>query len=254
LNWNAVALALVQEAKVFRPGNLRPGQPLVAFRERSIRSNGLTRARAILEQAYLAEQGVSRDEWLEARWSSRTGLARETIRHLRIALHADQPGLAEQIVIPWHERFPELVERLSRPATIYSPAIMAAQGGVDGPIAVPILAATHVTGGGIPLKVKRTLAGTGLGAAIEPVFPDPAGVPELLELAQRYPTSNGPLVAERSACEQWNRGIGFLCVTPDRAVATALVQLAESLGYESAICGEIHESAEIHWRGETWIA
>lgn len=254
LNWNAVALALVNEAKAFRPGHLRPGQPLVAFRESSIRSNGLTRARAVLEQAYLAEQGLTRDEWIDACWSSRSGLPLDAVRRLRVAAFAEQSSLGEQIVIPWHRRFSEIAERLSRPATIYSPAIAAAQGGVDGPVAAPILAATHVTGGGIPLKVKRTLAGTGLGAAIEPVFPDPAGVSELLELARRYPSSTGPLVNDRSACEQWNRGIGFLCVAPDQGAAAALVQLAESLGYEAAIAGQIRESPEIHWRGETWVA
>jgi phosphoribosylaminoimidazole (AIR) synthetase len=254
LNWNAVALALVHEAKAFRPEKLRPGQPLVAFRESSIRSNGLTRARAVLEHAYLSEQGLTRAEWLEGRLASRSGVPLEMARQLRTALLAEQPWISEQILIPWHERFADLTEQLSRPATIFSPVIAAAQGGVDGPVAVPIVAATHVTGGGIPLKVKRTLAGTGLGAAIDPVFPDPAGVDQLLELAQRYPLSSGPLVDERTACEQWNRGIGFLCAMVDRAAATALVQLAESLGYEAAIAGVIRESAEIHWRGETWTA
>ena len=254
LNWNAVALALVHEAKAFRPENLRPGQPLVAFRETSIRSNGLTRARAVLEHAYLAERGVTRAEWLESRLASRSGLPVETIRQLNVALLAEQPWLGEQLIVPWHEWFAELTEQLSRPATIYSPAIAAAQGGVDGPVAVPIIAATHVTGGGIPLKVKRTLAGTGLGAAIEAVFPDPAGVPQLLELAQRYPMATGPLVNERTACEQWNRGIGFLCATADQGAASALVQLARSFGYEAAIAGVIRETPEIHWRGETWTA
>lgn len=254
LNWNAVALALVHEDKAFRSENLRPGQPVVAFRETSIRSNGLTRARAVLEHAYLAELGMTRQQWLEERLVRRVGLPPEAVRQLRSALIAEQPWIDEQILVPWHERFADLTEQLSRPATIYSPVITAAQGGVDGPIAVPIIAATHVTGGGIPLKMKRTLAGTGLGAVIEPVFPDPAGVPELLELARRHPASSGPLVDERTACEQWNRGIGFTCVMADHAAASALVQLAEAMGYDAAIAGNIREKAEIHWRGEIWTA
>lgn len=252
LNWNAVALALVNLDKVYRSQNLRPGQPLVALRERTIRSNGLTRARAILEQAFLAEQGTTRDDWMAATLALRLGTDRSAARQSWEALIAEQPWLAEQVVIPWHTRFADLTERLSRASTIYSPVIYEAQGGVDGRVAVPLVAATHVTGGGIPLKVSRMLGQTGLGAAIDPVFPDPEGVGELLELAARHPRDGRPLVDERSACENWNRGIGFLCVAPDDAVARALVDLAASLGYEAAQAGHILPTPEIHWRGHVW--
>jgi phosphoribosylaminoimidazole (AIR) synthetase len=55
INWNMVALTLVNEEKRIDGSRLKPGQPVVALRERSIRSNGLTRARAILEHAHLAQ-------------------------------------------------------------------------------------------------------------------------------------------------------------------------------------------------------
>jgi phosphoribosylaminoimidazole (AIR) synthetase len=252
LNWNSVALALVNLDKVFRSENLRPGQPLVALRETTIRSNGLTRARAILEHVYLAELGVSRDEWIQDAIARRIGSTRAAVAEFWQAMVLEQPGFAEQLTIPWHLRFADLTEQLSRPSTIYSPVIHDAQGGVDGPVAIPLIAATHVTGGGIPLKVKRMLGKTGLGAAIETVFPDPAGIPELLELAARYPRDGRPIVDQRSACEQWNRGVGFLCVARDTAAAHALVELAGSLGYQAAIAGQIVSEPVIRWRGESW--
>lgn len=252
LNWNAVALALVHADKVYRASNLRPGQPLVALRERTIRSNGLSKARAILEQAWLAEQGLTRDDWLAQTVARLSGGSLDDARRHWATLRGEQPWLAEHVVVPWHVRFAELTERLSRPATIYSPVIYEAQGGVDGPVSVPLVAAAHITGGGVPLKVKRMLARTGLGAALTPVFPDPEGIPELLELAASHPLDGYPLVDDRSACEQWNRGIGFVCVAPDAAVARALIDLATSLGFEAAEAGHILPVPEIHWRGHVW--
>lgn len=252
LNWNAVALALVNHSKLFRAENLRPGQPIVALRERTIRSNGLTRARAILEQAYLAELGVGRAEWFAQQLANRLGISIGEVGRVWTGALDAQPWLDEHVVLPWHKRFADLTERLSRASTIYSPVVHAAQGGVDGPVATPILAACHVSGGGIPLKVKRMLGRTGLGVHLDPVFPDPAGVPELIELAQTHAGASGPLVDERTACEHWNRGIGFLCVVPDAPTARTLVSLAHELGFEAAEAGSVLPTAEIHWRGHIW--
>lgn len=253
LNWNSVALALVNLDKVFRCENLRPGQPIVALRETTIRSNGLTRARAILEHAFLSELGVSRDEWLADAVAKRLGtVSAAAAGEYWRGMLAEQPWLAEQVVIPWHTKFPEITERLSRPSTIYSPVVYEAQGGVDGPVAIPLIAATHVTGGGIPLKAKRMLGKTGLGVALDTVFPDPQGIADIMDLAARYPRDGRPLVNQRSACENWNRGIGFLCVAQDASAAQALVDLAQQLGYEAALAGQIIATPEIRWRGETW--
>lgn len=252
LNWNAVALALVNETKLFRSANLRPGQPIVAFRERTIRSNGLTRARAILEQAYLAELGVSRAEWFAQHLAEQLKMSVGDVRRVWAGTLDAQPWLDEHVVLPWHDRFADLTEQLSRASTIYAPLVHAAQGGVDGPVATPIIAACHVSGGGIPLKVKRMLGSTGLGVHLDPVFPDPAGVAQLIELAQANAGPNGPLVDDRTACEHWNRGIGFLCVVPDAATARALMWLAQDLGIEAAEAGRVLPTAEIHWRSHIW--
>lgn len=255
LNWNAVALAVVNSDKELRPSSLRPGQPIVALREPTIRSNGLSSARAILEHAYLAQRGLTRELWLGEAVASRFDSATRRAEMLELwQLVCDQqPSLNEQMMVPWHEQFGDLAERLSRPSRIYSPLVYEALGGVDGAVAVPLIACVHVTGGGIPLKARRMLGKTGLGARFEAVFPDPDGVDELFELAERHPRADGsPMVNNRSACEQWNRGIGFACVVPDAAVAESLVQLAGSLGYEAAVAGEILDQPCVEWRGEVW--
>jgi phosphoribosylaminoimidazole (AIR) synthetase len=93
----------------------------------------------------------------------------------------------------------------------------------------------------------------GVGVRIDPVFPDPDGVPELMELAQTYADpEKGPLVDDRKKCEQWNCGQGFLCVIENMKHADQLIALAASMGYEAAQVGEVTDTKSIEWRGHTW--
>ena len=141
LNWNAMALALVNESKLFRAENLKPGQPIVALRERTIRSNGLTRARAIIEQAYLSIVGATREEWFARRLAERLALSPREVARIWTGALRFQPWLDEHVVIPWQETFFELTEKLSRPSTIYSPLIHAATiGTATGPSTPPCAA------------------------------------------------------------------------------------------------------------------
>lgn len=258
LNWNAAATVLVHEEKMYHPEHIRPGQPVVALRERSIRSNGLTRARAILENAYIQgvrglrtrEECIIHDTWERVHRE----IPREIVRRVLDATYIGGRPAWPHITVPWHlSPFMDLAEKLRAPSTIYTPLIYEAQGGVDGEVRVPIVAAAHISGGGVKLKAERMLEATGLGMHVEPVFPDPEGVPELIDLAQRYPDPKGGiLVDDNQACEQWNRGIGFLCVTEHRQRADALIALAQSLGYEAAIAGAIIPQRSIEWRGHSW--
>ncbi len=255
LNWNAAAIVLVNERKMFHPEALRPGQPVVALRECSVRSNGLTRARAILEQAFLSHMHCQRkrDYVMRDVHERIGGILTEQEIGLVLDVQPGAEGLWQRIQLPWHTIFPEITQKLARPSTIYAPLTYEAQGGVDGDVCVPIVAAAHISGGGIPLKTERMLKLSGLGMHLDPVFPDPEGIPELIELARKHPhPQKGILVDERSACEQWNRGIGFLCVVEHQQRADELIALAESLGYEAAVAGEIIPERKIEWRGHTW--
>lgn len=258
LNWNASAVVLVHEEKMFHPEKLSPGQPIVALRERSIRSNGLSRARAILENAYVQgvrglrtrEECIVRDTWERLHRL----ISEEDIRCVLNATYIGGEPAWDHFTVPWHlSPLMDLAEKLRTPSTIYTPLIYAAQGGVDGEVCVPIVAAAHISGGGVPLKAKRMAEAAGVGVHVEPVFPDPDGVPALIDLAQRYPDpKEGILVDDRTAYEQWNRGIGFLCVVEHQQRADELAALASSLGYEAKAAGEIIPERQIEWRGHTW--
>lgn len=62
INWNAVGVSLIVPDKLILGQNLEAGQPIVALRETSIRSNGLTKARQILEAAYIQSMGAPSKE------------------------------------------------------------------------------------------------------------------------------------------------------------------------------------------------
>jgi len=265
LNWNMTALTLINREKLIDGGDLAPGQPVVVLREKSIRSNGLTRARKILETTFIQKQcgreTTYRDQYIRE-------YVREKIGDICLKLGDDDlatilestplgADIYDHIQIPWHESFRKEVKEILRPSRIYSPAIYAAQGGVDGKVQVPIVACAHISGGGVPLKGKRMVEESGLGLDLETIFPDPEAVTMLMKIASTYPRlpeidDEKPLIDERSACEQWNRGVGFLTVHRDTSAATDFVQLAASIGYEAAIAGKVITEREIRWRGHTW--
>ncbi len=264
LNWNMTALKLINRKKLIDGSELAPGQPVVALKEKSIRSNGLTRARKILETTYIQEkcgrEFTYRDHFIREFVREKIGDIWKKLDDDDLATILESTPLGadiyDQIQIPWHESFRKEVKEILRASTIYAPAIYAAQGGVDGKVQVPIVAAAHISGGGIPLKGKRMVEERSLGLALDPVFPDPEAVTMLMRIAGKYPTleldDRRPLIDERSACEQWNRGVGFLTVHQDMPTATDFVQLAISLGYEAAIAGKIIDEKAVHWRGQTW--
>jgi phosphoribosylaminoimidazole (AIR) synthetase len=256
LNWNAVAIKIVNELKQINGSKLAAGQPVVALREQSIRSNGLTDARNIVELAYLNREFGVRDR--------RAAIVEYVRRKLLGSVSAqviDQvidvlPGendIWSHIQLPWHEMYPDLTKKLLTPSTIYAPAIYAAQGGVDGEVRIPIVGCAHISGGGVPTKAKRMLEGKGLGLSLASVFPAPSGVNELIELAQTHGYSKGgQLFDKRRAAATWNMGVGKLCAFETPSHADEFVTLANGMGYEAAVAGEITNQKKIEWCGETW--
>lgn len=104
----------------------------------------------------------------------------------------------------------------------------------------------------MPEKVKRMVAPKRLGAYIEPKFPDPEGVKNLLQIAQTLPNKGQDLIDDRTACQQWNRGIGFLVAVKSPHDAYIFIDEAEHMGYEAAMAGKILEEPKIEFRGHTW--
>lgn len=254
LNWNAVGISLVVPRKLILGEKLAPGQPVVALREQSIRSNGITKAREILETAYLLSRGFQSKEELLGAWFRDHGFKGNSSELLGELTRLSGHDFPEQVLLPWPQAYPEIAKQILMPSRLYGPVIYEAQGGVDGPRVVDMVAAAHITGGGIPEKAKRMIEASGFGIHIDPVFPDPESVQSLLSLADTFP----PEIREKleiddaSACRQWNRGIGFLVVAKDMSEARKLVDVADRSGYEAAVAGEIVEEPKITFRGHTW--
>jgi phosphoribosylformylglycinamidine cyclo-ligase len=264
LNWNMTAMTLINDQKIIDGSKLRPGQPVVALREKSIRSNGLSKARLIMENAYLQKNKIedklshiSRQIW-ERIYDLQAGPANPPVFPTLDSVKAFMGSeLGEQMMsnvhLPWHEEFQGLTEELLQPSTIYAPLIYEAQGGVDGEEEISLVACAHISGGGVPLKARRMLENKGLGLDMGTPFDDPKAVRQLIDLAYDNPDKIGqPLVNEKTACEQWNRGVGYLAVTEDDDSAKGLVDMAAKRGYEAAISGKIIDERVIKYRGESW--
>ena len=249
VNWNMAAQCIEDPEKRFDSRKLRPGMPIVGLRERSIRSNGLTRARAILEAAFLARMSVpSRVEFVRAELGDALGVAVSSEQMEGALKHPSiGPALRDHVHVPWHQEYPELTLKLLTPSTIYSPLICEAQGWVDGRPKIPILAAAHITGGSVPLKGGRMLEGTGLGMNLTETFPEPEGVAELMAMGKPLGLIDGA-----SACRQWNMGVGFLCALPDRMAADAFCSLAAERDYEAKLLGLVTQDPLIRWCGHAF--
>lgn len=255
VNWNAVGVSLINSDKLILGNRIKPGQPIVGIQETSIRSNGLSKARTILEAAYLQAQGISsREEYFMSRLS-------QELRNQEIMSAGNiidfmnnimgHPFL-EQMLLPWHNLEPQITRELLRPSTFYGNLIYDALGWVDGERKVDITGIAHISGGGIPEKVKRMLEQTGLGAHIDSPYPVPKSIEMLMGLAKTLPDEGADLIDDRRACEQWNMGIGMVIITKTENDAQKLCMLSQDFGVPAFPVGTVLEDRKIEFRGHAW--
>lgn len=259
INWNAVGFSITVPDKFISGERLRPKQPIVVVRESSLRSNGLSRARKILESEYIYNQGYSSlEEYVVAYLSEFVGEQTGRFEELNRAQTVDflntllGHNFFEQVLVPWHRDRPDTAKEILRPSTLYGRLIYTAQGGIDGEKLVDITGAAHISGGGVPEKGKRMVEDFGLGLQIDSPFPDPKSVTLLMAIASELPNEGRDLINDRTACQQWNRGVGFMVATNTLADAERFISLAYDMGYEAAFAGEVTDKREITFRGYTW--
>jgi phosphoribosylformylglycinamidine cyclo-ligase len=140
----------------------------------------------------------------------------------------------------WHES-PEgkaLGQWALLPSIIYTPLLRALHGGFQGEPQAELAAAVHVTGGGVPGKLKRILEPLGLGATIDDLFDPPR---EFLQL-QEYGD-----VQDREAYRTWNMGQGLLVVGPD---PKAVIAEAEKRGLDAKVVGRISDDGGVTIRSK----
>ena len=130
----------------------------------------------------------------------------------------------------WHNTYfdqKQIGEQVLTPSRIYTRAIVTMTGGYDLQPRAVIHGLAHITGGGIPEKLGRTLKPSGYGAVIDSLF-KPCST---MWLAQ-----GAASIMDDIAYSTWNMGQGMLVITPD--VQNVLAVAAE-YGIEAKVAGSV---------------
>jgi phosphoribosylformylglycinamidine cyclo-ligase len=212
-NWNSTALWMVQRERIIDDTAIKSGDILIGFGEDGLRSNGLTAARAAFRGGF-GEQ--CHDEHIE--------------------------------IGGQHHKLGQLA---LQPSVIYTKTMVDLTGGSDlkrEPKA-QINGAAHITGGGIPEKLGRTLRNTGLGAEIVEPFEPPA----VAMLAQAFHPDN---ISDEDAYSTWCLGQGMITITPETD-ADDVIKVATNHGIATKVIGYVTKqpgirirSAGIHKAGQ----
>lgn len=136
----------------------------------------------------------------------------------------------------WHKqnhKRKNLGELILHPSRIYTRAIVEMFGGFENEPKADIHGASHITGGGIPEKLSRTIGPTKLGANLEDLF-------EPCE-AMKHCQEKGN-VTDKEAYKTWNMGQGMLIITPEPEI---VMKIASEHKITNKIAGEIIGKHEI---------
>jgi len=121
------------------------------------------------------------------------------------------------------------------PSIIYSDALLKLLGRYKEERQVNIKGLAHITGGGIPSKLKRVLKKCGCGAKLSDLWSPHDSIKNLIELG------NVPI---EEAYKTWNMGNGMLVVV-DEGDADKTIGALESEGMEAQRCGVITKERSI---------
>lgn len=203
--WNATAVGIVEKDRVLRPETIVPGDTVIALRERGCRSNGFSLIRKILQDAF-GEQ-----------WHTKEYKA------AGVVMRAKDSG-----DVPWARLF-------LQPSTIYHAALLKLLGRYGEPQKIQIRGLAHITGGGIPSKLRRILKQTGYGAELHDLWSPPTVLVDLLQMGG---------VSQEEAYRTFCMGNGMLVVLPIEERDRALTMLGGA-GVEARVAGAITRDPEI---------
>jgi len=119
------------------------------------------------------------------------------------------------------------------PSTIYSKSLVHMHGGFKTKGCCEIHGIAHITGGGLPGKLSRTLKPSGFGAELDNLF-EPCD-------AMKYCQKLGN-VSDEEAYKTWNMGQGLAIITPE---PEKVVEEAKKFGIEGKIAGKIIKENKI---------
>lgn len=196
LNWGATVLWIAHKDRLLTGLQIQPGDSLVGLAEPGFRSNGMTDVRKAMIERY-------GEQW-----------------HMKVDKTLGPISLGEQVL---------------RPSIIYSKFVSSLTGGYDiarEPIA-RVTGVAHITGGGMPSKLGRMLAPSGLGAVIDNPI-DPPAIMKHVQAIRGF--------ADEQAYSKWHMGPGLVIATPEPDVVLAV---AKKFGIEAKRIGEVTQQPGI---------
>ncbi|MBI4148202.1 hypothetical protein HY490_02835 [Candidatus Woesearchaeota archaeon] len=126
----------------------------------------------------------------------------------------------------WHHAT-TYASQVLHPSQIYSAAVTDMLGGVIGEPQACITGIAHITGGGIPGKLGRTLKPTRHGARLHTLFEPP----QIMQMTQDLGR-----IDTKEAYRAWNMGNGMLVITPE---PESVIAVATRHGIEAKIAGTV---------------
>lgn len=126
-------------------------------------------------------------------------------------------------------------EILLSPSVIYSAAILSLIGRFHEPVKVPVKGLAHITGGGIPSKLKRVLKKSGCGASLTDLWPPHEALADVIRIGN---------VPTEEAYRTWHMGSGMLVILEEKHAAKAL-ELLKQLGIQAKHAGTVTKKPTI---------
>lgn len=126
-------------------------------------------------------------------------------------------------------------EILLTPSVVYHAAILYLIGRFDDKPQVQVKAISHITGGGIPSKLRRVLTASGFGARLDTLFTPHQALQDVIELGK---------VPKEEAYRTWNMGNGMLLILDAQDAEQALTLLAAQ-NIQAKIAGKITKDPTI---------
>ena len=121
------------------------------------------------------------------------------------------------------------------PSVVFTNAILALTGRFGKPVNVPVKGVAHVTGGGIPSKLKRVLKKSGFGADLTDLWQPHPAMLELIKIGN---------VQTEEAYRTWNLSNGMMVILDQQSVKPALEILKEQ-GIQAKVAGKVIEDPNI---------
>ena len=186
-NWGAGVVWFANKDRLFTGNEIKEGDKIIGLKEDGFRSNGLSLFRKIMWDHYGSK---------------------------------------------WHEEQingKNLAELALAPSKIYSATLVDMFGGYDLKVnpKAEVHGVAHITGGGLPGKLKRVLKPSGFGAVID----DPFNPSEFMKYVQVMGN-----VSDKEAYKTWNMGQGMVVITPS---PNDVMSVAKKRGIKSKQIGVI---------------